>query len=671
MIVATAGHVDHGKTALVRALTGVDTDRLPEEQARGLSIDLGFACLRVKDRQRPISFVDVPGHQRYLRNMLSGLAHVDLALVVVAADDGVMPQTREHVAALDLLGLTRAAIVVTKIDRVDARRVAEATAEAGALLAATGLRGAPVFRVCAPTGVGLPALAAHLQAEARRTPAAPGRAGAARLTIDRVFSVAGAGTVVTGTLVEGRLAVGDELLVSPAGLAVRVRRLQVHDQALPAVDAGSRCAVNLAGVERTRLQRGDWLVSPALHAPARTLDVRLRVPPGAPPLRHEQTLVLHLATASVDARVLLTPARELAPGNEAYATLRLRAELPAWRGDRLLLRDPAQARIVAGGVVLDPTVSSVSRRGAAHTGRLQALEAGADHDVLAALARQAPGFVDLAWFGRLCRLDRAALDGVVAAAGLVSIDAADDLDHQGYAVAPERLDEALGSLATALARCHRERPDRAGETPAALAALTVGLPARLPPPVFGAVVEQALRRGLVCRKAGLLHLPAHAARLLGDDAAVWARLRRKLEQLGPAAPRVAELAQRLDLAPARIQALLQAQVAGGAVLRLAADRFALRSAALPVAQLAQRVAGQRPDGRFSAAQFRDALGTGRGLAIEWLECLDRQHVTVRRGELRRLSALADEALALLPQQPRSHRHNWRHRHRHADAQAPR
>ncbi|MCA0243305.1 MAG: selenocysteine-specific translation elongation factor [Proteobacteria bacterium] len=670
MIVATAGHVDHGKTALVRALTGVDTDRLAEEQARGLSIDLGFAALRAEgDGRQPISFVDVPGHQRYLRNMLSGLAHVDLALLVVAADDGVMPQTREHAAALDLLGLKRAAIVVTKIDRVDARRAAAAAAEARLLLAAGELRGAPVFRVCAPSGVGLAALAAHLQAEARRTPAAPGRAGAARLAVDRVFSVAGAGTVVTGTLVEGRLAVGDELRVSPSGLAARVRRLQVHDETLPAVDAGSRCAVNLAGIERTRLQRGDWLVAPALHAPARTLDVRLSVPAGAPPLRHEQTLVLHLAASSIDARVLLTPARELLPGSAACATLRLRAELPAWRGDRLLLRDAAGARIAAGGVVLDPTVGTVSRRGAAHAARLQALQAGADHEVLAALARQAPGFVDLAWFGRLCRLHRQALDEVMAAAGLVAIDAAaDGVHHQGYAVAPERLDEALGSLAAALAHGHRAHPERAGETPAAVAA---ALPARLPPAVFAAVVEQALRRGLACRKAGLLHLPAHAARLLGDDGAAWARLRRKLEQLGPAAPRVAELAQRLDLPPARIQALLQAQVAGGAVLRLAADRFALRSAALPVAQVAQRVAGGQADGCFSAAQFRDALGTGRGLAIEWLECLDRQRVTVRRGDLRGLSAQADEALARLPPAPPRHRHNWRHRHRFADAQAPR
>ncbi|MFT3821750.1 MAG: selenocysteine-specific translation elongation factor [Rubrivivax sp.] len=666
MIVATAGHVDHGKTTLVRALTGVDTDRLLEEQARGLSIDLGFAGLRVDGAQRPISFVDVPGHQRYLRNMLSGLARVDLALVVVAADDGVMPQTREHAAALGLLGVARAAIVVTKIDRVDARRADAAAAEAGALLAASGLHGAPVFRVCAPTGVGLARLTSYLNVELQRTPAAPGRAGAARLAVDRVFSVAGAGTVVTGTLVEGRLALGDELLVSPSGLAVRVRRLQVHDAALDAVDTGSRCAVNLAGVERARLQRGDWLVSPALHAPTRTIDVRLSVPPGAPPLRHEQVLTLHLASSSVEARVLLTPAGALAAGDEAHATLRLRTELPAWRGDRFLLRDAARSRIAAGGVVLDPTVSSVSRRNAAHAQRLQALQAGADPEVLAALARQAPGFVDLAWFGRLCRLDRAALDGVVATAELVAIEAT--ADHEGYAVAAEQLDETLGSLAAALARAHRERPDLAGETPAALAA---ALPARLPPAVFDAVVEHALHRGLACRKAGLLHLPAHAARLRGDDVAVWAQLRRKLEQLGPTAPRVAELAQRLDLAPARIQALLQTQVAGGAVLRLAVDRFALRSAALPVAQLAQRLAGRQPDGQFSAAQFRDALGTGRGLAVEWLECLDRQHVTVRRGELRRLSGLASEALALLPRRHR-HRHNWRHRHRFAaDAQAPR
>lgn len=266
MLIGTAGHIDHGKTALVRALTGVDADRLPEEKARGITLDLGYAYVPLPDGT-VLGFVDVPGHERLVHNMLAGATGIDFVLLVVAADDGPMPQTREHLEILDLLGLARGAVALNKTDLVDASRLAAATAEVEALLAGTGLAGSPVFPVSARTGEGIEVLRRHLEAAVASTPARETR-GRFRLAIDRSFTLAGAGTVVTGTVFSGVVRVGDRLTLSPAGTPVRVR--SIHAQNRPADEgrAGERCALNLSGVEREAVRRGEWVLDPALHAPS-------------------------------------------------------------------------------------------------------------------------------------------------------------------------------------------------------------------------------------------------------------------------------------------------------------------------------------------------------------------------------------------------------------------
>ena len=317
MIIATAGHIDHGKTALVRALTGVDTTHLPEERARGITVDLGYAYAAGPDGRR-IGFVDVPGHERLVRTMVAGATGVDLALLVVAADDGPMPQTREHLAILDLLDLKRAVVALTKSDRVDPVRLALAAAEVAAMLRGTALAGAPILPCSSLTGDGIPALRALLQAAAA-VPAAPPRGGF-RLAVDRAFTVAGAGLVVTGAVHGGDVAVGQRLVLARSGAEVRVRGLHAQNRPAERGQAGQRLALNIAGprLDRSPPARGDWLVAPGLEAESARLDVALRLLPGeARALRHWTPVHVHLGAADIPGRVGLLEGTSLEPGGTA------------------------------------------------------------------------------------------------------------------------------------------------------------------------------------------------------------------------------------------------------------------------------------------------------------------------------------------------------------------
>ena len=428
MIIATAGHVDHGKTSLVMALTGVQTDRLAEEQRRGMTIDLGFASTALSATDGAagsLGFVDVPGHARFVRNMLAGVASVDLALLVVAADDGPMPQTHEHLAILGLLGVPRCVVVLTKIDRVTAERRQQVAREIADLLAAAPQAGAqldpqlqpqagsqpgscrvtyggtPLFPVVAnagASGAGMPALRQHL-ADLARQLAAPRVAGGFRLVVDRSFALAGAGRIVTGAVLAGQLRVGDEVVVSPAGTPARVRAIQVHNQPTDHVSAGQRCALNLAGtgLKRADPGRGDWVVAPALHAPTDRLDVLLTVlDSAARPLSQRHALQLHLGAAVVGVRVAALSAgaaaqtglaagagAALAPGSTGLAQLVLDRPLATLHGDRFILRDPTANHTLAGGRVIDPFGAL---RGRARPLRLRQLAAMALPDIAAALA---------------------------------------------------------------------------------------------------------------------------------------------------------------------------------------------------------------------------------------------------------------------------------------------
>lgn len=651
MIAATLGHVDHGKSALVRALTGVDTDRLPEEKARGMSIDLGFAYRR--EPEGLIGFVDVPGHERFLRNMLAGVGSIDLVLLVVAADDGVMPQTREHLAIAELLGLARGAVVITKVDRVEPHRVQEVRDEVKALLAGTALAGVSCFAASPLRGDGIPALLRFLQDQLRQSVTPTHAGGPARMAIDRAFTIKGTGTVVTGTVFDGSIRPGDELVIAPAGRVVRVRRVRIHDADVPLAARGTRCAIALAGCQREHVARGHWLVSAQLERPSELLDCRVRVLPGAEQaLRDRQQLHLHLGTSCVPARIVLCQASSLSPGRDGLATLRLEQPIPARRGDRFVLRDFAQGRIAGGGMVLDPFAPADRASSPRRAARLRALDQSAAHGVLAALARIEPWCVDLDWFDRVFWLPDFATHEALARAGLVVLGT-----DTRFAFEPLRLEDLRGQVMNTLhaaGGC-----STAGEVARAVS------PA-MPQRSFQVLLASMEQRDMLRVSGGKLR-PAGSVPMSLHDNQLWRRLHPKLLKAAHAPLRLRELAQRMALEDAELMRLVRLKVAEGVLVRVGDDRFMLRQGLPTLVRIANQVGSAQAGGRFSAAQFRDALGTGRGLAIDLLECLDQQRLTRRTGDMRHVAAgaaaTAATATAASAKKARGTVQNWRRYHR--------
>ena len=408
MIIGTAGHIDHGKTTLVRALTGIDTDRLPEEKARGISIELGYAYAPLANGD-VLGFVDVPGHERFVHTMLAGATGIDFALLVVAADDGVMPQTREHLHILTLLGIEAGAIALTKVDAVDADRITTVTREIRSLMANTLLAEVPIFSVSGRTGIGVDVLRRFLEQRALEQGGRNDGDAHFRLAVDRSFTLAGFGTVVTGTVHSGEVQVGESLIVAPAGHAVRVRGIHAQDRTSERGTVGQRCALNLAGISREDVQRGDWVVAPPVSLSVERFDARLTLLVDEDkPLRSGAMTHLHLGAAHVPARVVILDSEpsvggrddEIAPGQTGLVQFVLQRTIASWRGDRFIVRDGSASRTLGGGQVLDPFAPQRYRRSAERLRTLRALQEPSAAAQLAALIENAPFGVDLVRFGR-------------------------------------------------------------------------------------------------------------------------------------------------------------------------------------------------------------------------------------------------------------------------------
>jgi selenocysteine-specific elongation factor len=631
MIVATAGHIDHGKTALVKALTGIDADRLPEEKARGITLDLGFAYAPAGGLlKRPLGFVDVPGHERLVRTMVAGATGVACALLAVAADDGIMPQTREHAAILDLLGLARGVVAITKSDRADPARIAAVAAEVRSLLAGTGLAAAPVIACSAVTGAGLSDLARALEAAATLESSDAASRGF-RLAVDRRFTVPGAGLVVTGAVHAGRVQVGDRLLVSPGGQEVRVRAIRVRDGAAEAAQAGERCALNLTGprLSRDAVGRGQWILTPDLHAPATRLDAALRLLPGeAHPLRHRTPVQVHLGAAAVTGRILLPPDTALAPGAVASAVIALDAGLGALAGDRFILRDISATRTLGGGRVID---LDGPRRGAWAPGRravLDALDPRDDRLALDRLLAASDGGVDLATFARLRNVPAAALEAMTAELAAIVVGPAD----RRRAFAPARVGLVAGHVLDCLDRAHREEPDNPGLLPEEIGA-ALATEAR---PALPAAVAQLLDAGTLTRRGRLLHRPDHVARLRIADAHLFARIRAELAAAGRDQPRLALLAERLGSDPEDLRPLLDKVGRIGWLCRISKGYYVPPEIVVDLARIAQDVATSHPDGLLTVGRFREAAGIGRNMTMPLLEYFDAQGFTLRIPEGRKI-----------------------------------
>jgi selenocysteine-specific elongation factor len=614
LTLGTAGHIDHGKTTLVRALTGTDTDRLPEEKQRGITIDLGFARLPLGD-DLVLDVIDVPGHEAFIRNMLAGATGIDVALLVIAADEGVMPQTREHLAILELLGIQRAVVALTKADAADSEWLDLVREDVAGLLADSALAGSPVMAVSARTGDGLEELRAALRAAAEQVTARPAD-DLTRLPVDRVFTIRGTGTVVTGTLWSGAIRTGDSVRIEPAGLVARVRGLQRHGSEVTTILAGERGAVALAGVDRASITRGDTLIPLSPRWPLSSiLTVRIAtVRDAASPLLTRQRVRVHLGTAEVLGRLALVDG-SLHPAEDGLAQIRLEAPILARAGDRVVIRSYSPVATIAGGVVLEPVARK--RKRWTHALREDLREIQRSDTALAALLRIAgPTGVSLSQVPLLLPGTRPVSPEVSAAVG-------DRL------VLRALLDDAAGRLYAALTEFHGERPIEPG-----LDADTLRRAAAVDEPyLFDGALQQLLSAGKVVLSGGLLAVPGHRPAPAAGQEAPLQQIRDAFARAGLQPTDPAELPDPLTRRP-DLAALVRYLEREGALVRVAAGLW-MDATALAAAVLALRT--QLPVGKqLGIAEFREVLDLSRKHLLPLLEYLDAAGVTRREGEGRLL-----------------------------------
>src|SRR3984957_8158886 len=632
MIVGLAGHIDHGKTALVKALTGVAGDRLKDEKARGITIDLGFAYMPLQSGQ-PIGFIDVPGHERFVHTMLAGASGVDFALLTIAVDDGIMPKTREHLAILDLLGIDRGVVVLTKADRASPGSIEHVARQAKAMVAATTLAHAEVLTVSALTGEGVDALRAHLEvaAGAARDRTAGKRF---RLAVDRVFTLSGVGVVATGTVLSGSVQLGDRIQLSPSGLFARVRSLHAQNRPADAAHAGERSALNLAGsgITKDAIQRGDVALDPELHAPTDRIDARIRVLPiEKKPIGQWFPVRLHHAAAEAGARIVLLDDKPIAPGEEANVQLVLDRAIAAAAHDRFVVRDVSAQRTLGGGAFLDLRAKARGRRTLEKREQRAALALADPSTSFAALLETPPFAFDLAAFARDRALSAERRDQVASALGLVILEAGDSkivLNRERWALFASTMLERIGAY-------HAENPDLQG---LGREQLRVTSQPKLPKPAFDVALKKLAGSSRLVLDGAFVRLPSHEVQLAPEDSAAWEMIAPLLggaQRFRP--PRVRDLAAATGRAEKDLGRVLKRVGRMGWADEVAHDHFFLRSTVSEMTTIIADLSASAKDGSFSAAQFRDRVDNGRKVAIQILDFFDRHGVTLRKGDERRIN----------------------------------
>ncbi len=625
VVVGTAGHIDHGKTSLVKALTGIDTDRLPEEKARGITIDLGFAFLEEPDGLT-IEIVDVPGHERFVKNMLAGVGGIDLAMLVIAADEGVMPQTREHFAICSLLHIRGGLVALTKTDMVEPDWLELVREDVAGLVRGTFLEGGPIVPVSSKTGAGVADLRAALRDLAQRV-APRGTDQLPRLPIDRVFTIKGFGTVVTGTLMAGRLRVDDRVEVFPRSLQAKVRGLQTHSQPVTEASAGQRTAVNLQGVERLAVERGDVVGLAGTLVPSVLMDGTLELLADAPrPVKTRDRVRFHAGTSEVMARVLLLDRQELVPGQSTFARFRLEAPLVAMPDDRFVIRSYSPMITIGGGTLLDIAPPRFKRKGPALVAHLTLLREGRPEAVVEEHVRHAGvGGVRLAALsGRVPfgpdRLRASARQPAGRGAGgggrsrLVPAPreprAAPRAGHRHAGAVPSRVPAAPGHVARGVAGARRRR-GRA---------------------VFGHLLGVLEAEGVVKAERDKVRLTTHEVRLGPEQQKIVDRLEAEFLSAAAAPPSPEEAMARAGLPGDEEHELFQVLVESRKLVRVKESLF-FHATALETIQ-DKLVAMLRERKEIGPADIKDLLGISRKYAIPLLEFFDGRRVTARVGERR-------------------------------------
>ena len=637
VVIGTAGHVDHGKTWLIRALTGQDTDRLPEEKRRGISIDLGFAEFVLPSGRRA-GIIDVPGHERFIKNMVAGVTGIDLVLFVVAADEGVMPQTREHLQILELLGVESGVVVLTKVDLVDDEWLRLVEDDVRSELAGSFLAQAPLVAVSAKTGQGLDRLTAVVDEMLPRVRRRPDDAYV-RLPIDRVFTVAGFGTVVTGTLVAGRIRPEDRLEMQPGGFQVRVRQVQVHGRRVEQAEAGQRTAVNLVGVDADRLSRGQVLVTPGTQPAVDTLAAACRLLDDTPrPLKSGTRVRFHIGTSEVLGRVVLLDRDLLEPGQRGFIQFKAETPVVAARGDRFIIRSYSPLRTIGGGVVLDPGRRHRRRR-AESLDLLATLDQGDLGAIAAAELDREPGPVDLDSLARRLNVPPHRVQRLLPdlAGRVVVLDgppaaASGQVSGGGLVVSAAVLERLSHRVVEAVSAFHRQWPVRPGVPRERLRADV--LP-ETEPRVFAAVLDHLAGRGLIEVEGEVVRLPGHRPRLDGRLQEALDTFQARWRQAGAAPPSPAEVARELGLAPDQWRPLVDMLVSDGRWVRVAEDFYLDAGVYQRMVEAVRGLLAAR--GGATVAEIRDVLGTSRKYVVPFLEHLDQRRVTRRVGDLRQLA----------------------------------
>jgi selenocysteine-specific elongation factor len=630
LILGTAGHIDHGKTALVKALTGTDTDRLPEEKARGITIELGFAHLELPSGIF-FGIVDVPGHERFIRTMVAGVGGMDLVVLVIAADEGIMPQTREHLEICRLLGVKKGLVALTKCDLVDEDWLGLVSEEVREYLTGSFLEGSPIIPVSSRTLEGiekLKAMLALLAAEVELKPAE----GPFRLPVDRVFTVPGFGTVVTGTLLSGSVKTGDEVEILPSGMTSRVRTIQIHGKKEESSSSGQRVAINLQGVDHTSVMRGNVIVPRAVFHTTRAVDAHFDYLSSAPrELKHRAILRLHSATYEVPAQVILLDRDALQPGDSAFVQFRLKSPVLLLPGDAFVLRAYSPQTTVGGGIVLDPAPPRRRKRSDAALALLAALDGGTDEEKVRLLV--AEGL--LSGLSREDIILRSGISRKRVETALASLLSSGEIvltvkDPRIY-LAGEAFDGLKGTLLSAIEGYLRDNPVKEG---IGKEELKGHLPRRSDRRFFGPLLMALERGGKVMVDRDLVRLPGFKRTADADQAGLQANIADQLEKGGAEPPTVRELRESLNLGEKELYGHLNLLVSDRRAIKVTSELY---YAPEPLAAIREKLTTRMKErGEITPGEFRELTGLSRKFTIPLLEYFDREKVTIRVGDKRLL-----------------------------------
>ena len=626
VIVGTAGHIDHGKSTLVEALTGTHPDRLEEEKRRGITIDLGFAFLE-EDGVR-YGFVDVPGHERFVKNMLAGASGIDLVLLVIAADELIRPQTREHFDICRLLGVQSGVIALTKCDLVDADMRELARLEAEEFVKGSFLAGAEIVDVSAKTGQGLTELKAALRSAAREV-RAKDTAKYFRLPIDRSFAVKGFGSVVTGTLFSGQVSVGEEVELLPGGKLLRVRGLQTGGKSVERAEAGRRTAVNLAGIEHTAIERGMVLSTKGRLRPTRRTDVRLELLLGAPPLKHRQRVHFHAGTLETVGEIYLLGSRELATGQRALAQIRLQDEAVLVRGDRFIIRQFSPVVTIGGGVVLNPQARRFTAKDSNRAQFLEMLEKGTPEEILRAMAeRNILGITAGEVIVRTGWLETE-LEGVAKA--LLAKQAIRIVSQEPLVLLSEqRFSDIAKQLLARVERFHKENPLLPGITREELKA---NLGRRVRPEAFAAALQSLTEQKKLVFEGEFVKKAGAEITLAPEELRAKEQILQAFAKAGLAVPSVKDVLAQLKIETTRAEKLLQILLREKVLVRVSAELIFHHAALESLTGLLAEYKKSKGE-RIGVPAFKELTGVTRKYAIPLLEHLDRQRLTRRMGDER-------------------------------------